>query len=120
MAAKQTAVIFLPLAAVIIFFRTLQVTQCRKLRWSDVGRGVAKLGLIGAVAIGSVIDLVAGAIPGIRDILVLGKVKQLEQARVADAVTRDLLDEGTLANGRLVLTRRGRLLADAVIRDLLD
>jgi oxygen-independent coproporphyrinogen-3 oxidase len=26
----------------------------------------------------------------------------------------------TLANGRLVLTERGRLLADAVVRDLLD
>ncbi len=36
-----------------------------------------------------IVDLVAGAIPGIRDILVLGKVKQLERSRVADLVLVD-------------------------------
>ncbi len=36
-----------------------------------------------------IIDLVAGAIPGIRDILVLGKIKQIEQQRVADLVLVD-------------------------------
>ncbi|HWD52521.1 MAG TPA: ArsA-related P-loop ATPase [Acidimicrobiales bacterium] len=36
-----------------------------------------------------IIDIVAGAIPGIRDILVLGKVKQIEQAGLADLVLVD-------------------------------
>jgi anion-transporting ArsA/GET3 family ATPase len=36
-----------------------------------------------------IIDLVAGAIPGIRDILVLGKVKQLERSEVADLILVD-------------------------------
>jgi len=36
-----------------------------------------------------IIDLVAGAIPGIRDILVLGKIKQIEQQRVADLILVD-------------------------------
>ena len=36
-----------------------------------------------------IIDIVAGAIPGIRDILVLGKVKQIEQQRIADLVLVD-------------------------------
>jgi anion-transporting ArsA/GET3 family ATPase len=36
-----------------------------------------------------IIDIVAGAIPGIRDILVLGKIKQIEQQRVADLVLVD-------------------------------
>jgi coproporphyrinogen III oxidase-like Fe-S oxidoreductase len=31
-----------------------------------------------------------------------------------------LLEPGALAGGRVVLTRRGRLLADAVVRDLID
>ena len=35
------------------------------------------------------LDVVATAIPGIRDILVLGKVKQLEQQRVADLILVD-------------------------------
>jgi len=35
------------------------------------------------------LDVVATAIPGIRDILVLGKVKQLERARVADLILVD-------------------------------
>jgi anion-transporting ArsA/GET3 family ATPase len=36
-----------------------------------------------------IIDLVAGAIPGIKDILVLGKVKQIERSGVADLVLVD-------------------------------
>ena len=36
-----------------------------------------------------IIDLVAGAIPGIRDVLVLGKVKQIERSRIADLVLVD-------------------------------
>ncbi len=36
-----------------------------------------------------IIDVVAGAIPGIRDILVLGKVKQIERSGIADLVIVD-------------------------------
>ncbi len=36
-----------------------------------------------------IIDLVAGAIPGIRDVLVLGKVKQIERSGMADLVLVD-------------------------------
>ncbi len=35
------------------------------------------------------LDVVAGAVPGMKDILVLGKVKQLEQARAADLILID-------------------------------
>jgi len=38
----------------------------------------------------------------------------------ADLVGRGLLDGSALVSGRLVLTLQGRLLADAVVRDLLD
>ena len=51
--------------------------------------------------------------------LPLAALGQVEQARVPGLVARGLLDEGALADGRLVLTRQGRLLADGVIRDLL-
>ena len=34
------------------------------------------------------------------------------------SVVRGLIDPGAYGSGRLVLTRQGRLLADAVIRDL--
>jgi oxygen-independent coproporphyrinogen-3 oxidase len=34
-------------------------------------------------------------------------------------VARGLVEEDPLARGRVVLTTRGRLLADAVVRDLL-
>jgi hypothetical protein len=37
--------------------------------------------------------------------------------RVEDVIRREL---GVLEEGRLVLTRKGRLLADAVVRDLVD
>ncbi len=39
-------------------------------------------------------------------------------AAAAAAVTDGLADPAALEAGRVVLTRRGRLLADAVIRDL--
>ncbi|MDQ3628279.1 MAG: radical SAM family heme chaperone HemW [Actinomycetota bacterium] len=39
--------------------------------------------------------------------------------RLARLVAEGLVDPGELPSGRLVLTRRGRLLADAVVRDLL-
>jgi oxygen-independent coproporphyrinogen-3 oxidase len=44
------------------------------------------------------------------------------RARVlaADQAARGLLEPGALESGRAVLTRRGRLLADAVVRDLID
>jgi putative oxygen-independent coproporphyrinogen III oxidase len=38
----------------------------------------------------------------------------------ADAVARGLAAQAAYASGRVVLTRRGRLLADAVVRDLTD
>jgi hypothetical protein len=48
-------------------------------------------------------------------------VTELESAgrdAAAKAVADGLADPGALAAGRVVLTLRGRLLADAVIRDL--
>ncbi len=42
------------------------------------------------------------------------------RAAAATAVADDLADSAALAAGRLVLTRSGRLLADAVIRDITD
>ncbi len=41
------------------------------------------------------------------------------RAALRDQVERGLVDPGALDHGRVVLTRRGRLLADAVVRDLL-
>ena len=41
------------------------------------------------------------------------------RAAVPDQVERGLVDPGELERGRVVLTLRGRLLADAVVRDLL-
>jgi oxygen-independent coproporphyrinogen-3 oxidase len=40
--------------------------------------------------------------------------------RAGEAVTRGLLEASAHAAGRAVLTERGRLLADAVVRDLTD
>jgi len=60
-----------------------------------------------------VIDVVATAIPGIRDVLVLGKVKQLERAGVADMVVLDAPATGhamtflTSASGLLDAARSG-------------
>ena len=45
-----------------------------------ISRRLARLG---------VLDVVSGAIPGIKDILVLGKIKQLEQSAEADLILVD-------------------------------
>ena len=42
------------------------------------------------------------------------------QQRAGEAVTYGLLDRGAYTDGRAALTLRGRLLADAVVRDLTD
>ena len=57
-----------------------------------------------------IIDIVAGAIPGIRDILVLGKIKQIEQQRVADLV---LVDAPATGHAMTFLSSAGGLLAAA-------
>ena len=54
-----------------------------------------------------IIDIVAGAIPGIRDILVLGKVKQIEQQRVADLI---LVDAPATGHTMTFLSSAGGLL----------
>lgn len=50
----------------------------------------------------------------------LGLLAPLGAAAAAKAVTDGLLAAGPYAEGRAVLTLRGRLLADAVVRDLVD
>ena len=66
-----------------------------------------------------IIDIVAGAIPGIRDILVLGKVKQIEQAGIADLVLVDAPATGhtmtflSSASGLLDAARGGPIRAQA-------
>ncbi len=66
-----------------------------------------------------IIDIVAGAIPGIRDILVLGKIKQIEQERVADLVLVDAPATGhtmtflSSAGGLLDAARGGPIRAQA-------
>ncbi|MFW3169389.1 radical SAM family heme chaperone HemW [Geodermatophilus sp. CPCC 206100] len=52
--------------------------------------------------------------------LPLAALSPAGRARAADAVARGLLDPGAHEAGRAVLTDRGRLLADAVVRDLTD
>jgi len=53
----------------------------------------------------------------ISDGLPLAVLTDTEQARLADPVERGL---ATIADGRVRLTFSGRLLADAVVRDVLD
>ena len=61
-----------------------------------------------------VIDVVSTAIPGIRDVLVLGKVKQLERSRAADLIVVDAPATGhavtflTSASGLLDAAVAGR------------
>jgi putative oxygen-independent coproporphyrinogen III oxidase len=50
----------------------------------------------------------------------LDELRPAGLAAAADAVATGLLDPGAHADGRAALTRRGRLLADAVVRDLVD
>lgn len=54
-----------------------------------------------------IVDLVAGAIPGIRDILVLGKVKQIERSGIADLV---LVDAPATGHTMTFLSSAGGLL----------
>jgi anion-transporting ArsA/GET3 family ATPase len=54
-----------------------------------------------------IIDIVAGAIPGIRDILVLGKVKQIERSGLADLV---LVDAPATGHAMTFLSSAGGLL----------
>jgi coproporphyrinogen III oxidase-like Fe-S oxidoreductase len=55
-----------------------------------------------------------------REGLALEDVSTAARDRVPQMVTWGLLDHGAQRSGRLVLTQRGRLLADAVVRDLID
>ena len=54
-----------------------------------------------------IIDIVAGAIPGIRDVLVLGKVKQIERSGIADLV---LVDAPATGHAMTFLSSAGGLL----------
>ena len=56
----------------------------------------------------------------LREGLPLDLLSDLGRRRAADAVARGLLDEAAHARGRAVLTDPGRLLADALVRDLTD
>jgi anion-transporting ArsA/GET3 family ATPase len=66
-----------------------------------------------------VLDVVSTAIPGIRDVLVLGKVKQLERAEVADLIVVDAPATGhavtflTSASGMVDAARGGPLRTQA-------
>jgi anion-transporting ArsA/GET3 family ATPase len=74
-----------------------------------------------------IIDLVAGAIPGIRDVLVLGKVKQIERSRIADLILVDAPATGhtmtflSSAGGLVDAARSGPIRAQAAdVVDLLS
>ena len=56
------------------------------------------------------LDMVATAAPGIRDILVLGKVKQLERAGAADLIVLD----APAAGHAITFLQSARALLDAV------
>jgi len=56
----------------------------------------------------------------LREGLPLDRLSELGRRRAEDAVTRGLLEPEAHARGRAVLTDRGRLLADALVRDLTD
>jgi putative oxygen-independent coproporphyrinogen III oxidase len=56
----------------------------------------------------------------LRDGLPLEALSEAGRMRAAESVVRGLLETAAHARGRAVLTDRGRLLADAVIRDLTD
>jgi anion-transporting ArsA/GET3 family ATPase len=66
-----------------------------------------------------IVDLVAGSIPGIRDVLVLGKVKQIERSGIADLVLVDAPATGhtmtflSSASGLLDAARSGPVRAQA-------
>jgi oxygen-independent coproporphyrinogen-3 oxidase len=56
----------------------------------------------------------------LREGLPLTALSPIGRTRAGDAVVQGLLEPGAHEAGRAVLTDRGRLLADAVIRDLTD
>ena len=56
----------------------------------------------------------------LRDGLPVTALSELGRRRAADAVDRGLLEPAAYADGRAVLTDRGRLLADGLVRDLTD
>jgi oxygen-independent coproporphyrinogen-3 oxidase len=56
----------------------------------------------------------------LRDGLPLTALSEVGRARAAEAVERGLLEPAAHESGRAVLTDRGRLLADALVRDLTD
>jgi oxygen-independent coproporphyrinogen-3 oxidase len=56
----------------------------------------------------------------LREGLPLALLSDTGRRRADDAVARGLLDAGAHSAGRAVLTDRGRLLADALVRDLTD
>jgi putative oxygen-independent coproporphyrinogen III oxidase len=56
----------------------------------------------------------------LRDGLPLTALSETGRARAAEAVERGLLEPEAHGDGRAVLTDRGRLLADALVRDLTD
>ena len=56
----------------------------------------------------------------LREGLPLDRLSPAGRLRAAGAVAHGLLDDAAHAGGRAVLTDRGRLLADAVVRDLTD
>jgi oxygen-independent coproporphyrinogen-3 oxidase len=56
----------------------------------------------------------------LREGLPLTALSDAGRRRAADAVVRGLLHPDAAEAGRAVLTDRGRLLADAVVRDLTD
>jgi len=56
----------------------------------------------------------------LRDGLDVALLRPAGRAAAARAVADGLAEAGPLAQGRLLLTRRGRLLADALVRDLVD
>lgn len=52
--------------------------------------------------------------------LEIGELPEAGRARLAGLIARELIDPAAVFDNRLVLTLRGRLLADAVVRELLD
>ena len=56
----------------------------------------------------------------LREGLPLDRLSDVGRRRAEDAVSRGLLEPSAHAGGRAVLTDRGRLLADALVRDLTD
>jgi hypothetical protein len=54
-----------------------------------------------------------------RDGLPTGELQPTARSGVLQLVTWGLVEPGAAAHGRVVLTRRGRLMADAVVRELL-